>query len=92
MSWAIYTQAKDSDSVPGAIEEARQKQLDTQPFDSWDDDVEEQQVAAANVASDFAKMLDTQDGSIIINMSGHAKRAENDTVSISVALSRGKKT
>lgn len=90
MSWTLYAQVKDgkdsqeqSTNVVEALHAAKQAQLDQQPFDSFDDDVEEQIDIAIFAAGEFANRGGFRRG-VNVNMSGHAARGDTDYVTINV--------
>jgi hypothetical protein len=86
VSWSLYGQAKPGD-VKDAARKAADAQLDAQPFDSWDDDVQAQMDAAFDAAAGLVKTIDSGDGQVSFSLTGHAKQNDSQVDTISVSLS-----
>jgi hypothetical protein len=84
MSWSLHTQATTY-TVLEKLQDASDASLKAQSLDAWDDDVKGQMNSAFASAALLAEEIG-EDGPLNINCYGHARRSENDTVSIGVSL------
>lgn len=86
MSWGFQAQAKDAGEVGEKLETAQQASLDQTPFDSWDDDVAEQQAAAFAAAEQISASGVVGKGPFSISLSGHCSRGETDMPSLYINI------
>ena len=86
MSWTLSLSYVEPDEVEEKLKEAKNTQLETQPFDSWDDDVEAQMDAAIPAAGALASVI--RDKRVTVTVAGHARReapqVQVDSVTVSL--------
>jgi hypothetical protein len=88
LSWTAYaTSIPKADEVEEKVQAALDAQLVQQPFDSWDDDIAEQQELAKKLASEVAASGNIGDGPFNVTLNGHRQRSTNDPSSLSVSVS-----
>jgi hypothetical protein len=86
VSWTASATAVALDEVDAKLKEALDKQLDAQPFDSWDDDVEAQQVQALEAVKALAG--EVRGAKVNASINGHRVppgQTGSDTIGVSVS-------
>lgn len=87
LSWTLYGSAVPKDEAVEKLTQTKDAQLAQQPFDSWDDPVEEQMQSAFRAVEALLSGIDEE--KVNLSLSGHAVTgpATGSTNSISVSVS-----
>lgn len=87
MSWSLNAAVDEASGVMEALVKAKDTALETQPFDSWDDDIEAQMLSAFDAVAALAGAVEEGKGhTLSVRCSGHARRNEADYVTIGVSI------
>ena len=85
MSWSLYNTNVPKENLVEEIQKAADSQLANQPFDSWDDAVQDQMDVAARAAELIAEKLPSE--AVNFGLSGHARTGATDLSTINVSIS-----
>jgi len=86
MSWNLTATTIEAEKVQEQLTKAKNTQLEAQPFDSWDDDVEPQIDAAISTAKAIIQSGKFGDGPFNVSLNGHAPRNKGEYPAVTVSV------
>ena len=87
MPWSLTAENVQASSVEQELENSKGTQLEAEPFDSWDDDIEAQMDCAISAAVTLLESDTLGEGPFTVSMTGHPSRGDMMAPSVSVAIS-----